>query len=584
MLLKRIFPFLRWRRLVTSETLRVDGLAGLAGAILVVPQGVAFAAIAGMPLEYGLYAAIVPAVVAALFGSSFHLVSGPTTAASVVMFSALSQIAEPGSAHYVSLAITVAFLVGVVQAVLGFARLGVIVNFVSHTVVVAFTAGAAVLIATKQLGAFLGVTLPKGLAFYETVHQAVSAWQTWQPATIAVGLMTIASGVLSRRFLPQIPYMISALLGGSLAGVLISTVHPQAAIATIGALPQQLPPLSMPIFSLGLWSDLAGLVFAMTILGLTEAVSISRSIATRSGQVLDANQEFIGQGFSNIVGSFFSSFTATGSFNRSAANFEAGAKTPVAAGLAGLLVIPVLFVVAPVTAYLPYAAMSGLLLMIAWSLVDLKALRKIIRASKAEAAIIGITLGSAVLVDLERAILFGVLLSLLLYLRRTSRPRILSRAPDPASPKRKFSTSTSLPECPQLKMIRVDDSLYFGAVNYVREIFQRLREHYPDQRHLLLLSQGIAQVDVAGAELLVEEARARRAIGGSLSLYQLKESARDVINQGGYMEQIQPAGDYLSKGEAIKSILPTLDTQVCASCTQRIFLECAKRPGGAASK
>ena len=584
MLLKRIFPFLRWRRLVTSETLRVDGLAGLAGAILVVPQGVAFAAIAGMPLEYGLYAAIVPAVVAALFGSSFHLVSGPTTAASVVMFSALSQIAEPGSAHYVSLAITVAFLVGVVQAVLGFARLGVIVNFVSHTVVVAFTAGAAVLIATKQLGAFLGVTLPKGLAFYETVHQAVSAWQTWQPATIAVGLMTIASGVLSRRFLPQIPYMISALLGGSLAGVLISTVHPQAVIATIGALPQQLPPLSMPIFSLGLWSDLAGLVFAMTILGLTEAVSISRSIATRSGQVLDANQEFIGQGFSNIVGSFFSSFTATGSFNRSAANFEAGAKTPVAAGLAGLLVIPVLFVVAPVTAYLPYAAMSGLLLMIAWSLVDLKALRKIIRASKAEAAIIGITLGSAVLVDLERAILFGVLLSLLLYLRRTSRPRILSRAPDPASPKRKFSTSTSLPECPQLKMIRVDDSLYFGAVNYVREIFQRLREHYPDQRHLLLLSQGIAQVDVAGAELLVEEARARRAIGGSLSLYQLKESARDVINQGGYMEQIQPAGDYLSKGEAIKSILPTLDPQVCASCTQRIFLECAQQPGVAASK
>ena len=165
MLLKRIFPFLRWRKLVTRETIRIDGIAGLAGAILVVPQGVAFAAIAGMPLEYGLYAAIVPAIIAALFGSSFHLVSGPTTAASVVMFSALSQIAEPASAEYVSLAITVAFLVGVVQVVLGFARLGVIVNFVSHTVVVAFTAGAAILIATKQLGSFLGVTLPKAFRF-----------------------------------------------------------------------------------------------------------------------------------------------------------------------------------------------------------------------------------------------------------------------------------------------------------------------------------------------------------------------------------------------------------------------------------
>jgi SulP family sulfate permease len=579
MLLKRIFPFLRWRKLVTRETLRIDGIAGLAGAILVVPQGVAFAAIAGMPLEYGLYAAIVPAIIAALFGSSFHLVSGPTTAASVVMFSALSQIAEPASAEYVSLAITVAFLVGVVQVVLGFARLGVIVNFVSHTVVVAFTAGAAILIATKQLGSFLGVTLPKGVPFYEVLHQAAIAWKDWQPETIAVGLTTIVAGVVSRRYWPQMPYMISALIGGSVAGILIGWVYPDAAIATIGALPQQLPPLSLPVFSLNLWSELAGLVFAMTILGLTEAVSISRSIATRSGQVLDANQEFIGQGFSNVVGSFFSSFTATGSFNRSAANFEAGARTPVAAALAGLLVIPVIFVVAPITEFLPYAAMAGLLMMIAWSLVDVKALKKIIRASKAEAAIIAITLASAVLVDLERAILFGVLLSLLVYLRRTSRPRILSRAPDPASLKRKFSTSTSLPECPQLKMIRVDDSLYFGAVNYVREIFQRLREHYPQQKHLLLLSQGIAQVDVAGAELLVEEARARRAMGGSLSLYQLKDSARDVINQGGYMEQIQPAGEYISKGEAIKGILPTLDPAICATCSKRIFLECADQPG-----
>ena len=580
MLLRRIFPFLRWRRLVSKETLRADTMAGITGAVLVVPQGVAFAAIAGMPLEYGLYAAIVPAIIAAFFGSSFHLVSGPTTAASVVMFSALSQIAEPGSAQYVSLAITVAFLVGIVQVVLGFARLGTVVNFVSHTVVVAFTTGAAVLIATKQVGIFLGLELQRGLPFYEVFHQAALAWRDWQPATIVVGLATIGAGILGRRYLPQVPYMITALVGGSVLGAVITTINPDIHLATIGALPQQLPPLSMPVFSLNLWTDLAGLVFAMTILGLTEAVSIARSIAIRSGQVLDANQEFIGQGFSNIVGSFFSSYTATGSFNRSAANYESGARTPIAAGLAGLLVLPVLLLVAPMTAFLPYAAMAGLLLMIAWSLVDLKSLRTIIRASRAEAGIIAITLGSAVLVDLERAILFGVLLSLLVYLRRTSRPKILSRAPNPDSPKRKFTSSVNLPECPQLKMIRVDDSLYFGAVNYVREIFQRLREHYPEQKHLLLLSQGIAQVDVAGAELLVEEARARRAMGGSMSLYQLKESARDVINRGGYLEHLELAGDYESKGDAIQGILPTLDPGVCAKCTKRIFLECAERPGG----
>ena len=282
MLIKRVLPFLRWRRLVTAKTLKADILAGITGALIVLPQGVAFATIAGMPPVYGLYAAVVPAIVAALFGSSHHLVSGPTTAASVVMFSALSQLAEPGSTQYISLAITVAFLVGAVQVALGFARLGAVVNFISHTVVVAFTAGAAVLIATKQLGFFLGLELPRGLAFYEIFREAGLAWHAWQPASIIIGTATIVTGILSRRFWPRAPYMISALVGGALVGVVIQTINPGIDIAMIGALPKQLPPLSMPQFSVGLWSDLMGLVFAMTILGLTEAVSISRSIALRS--------------------------------------------------------------------------------------------------------------------------------------------------------------------------------------------------------------------------------------------------------------------------------------------------------------
>jgi SulP family sulfate permease len=577
-LIKRVLPFLRWRRLVTAKTLKADILAGITGALIVLPQGVAFATIAGMPPVYGLYAAVVPAIVAALFGSSHHLVSGPTTAASVVMFSALSQLAEPGSTQYISLAITVAFLVGVVQVALGFARLGAVVNFISHTVVVAFTAGAAVLIATKQLGFFLGLELPRGLAFYEIFREAGLAWYAWQPASIIIGTATIVTGILSRRFWPRAPYMISALVGGTLVAVVIQTINPGIDIAMIGALPKQLPPLSMPQFSVGLWSDLMGLVFAMTILGLTEAVSISRSIALRSGQVLDANQEFIGQGLSNIVGSFFSAFTATGSFNRSAANFASGGKTPIAAALAGLLVLPILPLVAPLTRYLPYAAMAGLLFMIAWSLVEVSQLRNIVRASRGETAVLLVTFLSAVLVDLETAILFGVLLSLLLYLRRTSKPRLLSRVPNPDSPKRKFVSSTHLPECPQLKMIRIDDSIYFGAVNHVREMFQRLREHYSGQRHLLLLTQGVAQVDVAGAQLLVDEARARRAMGGSFSLYRLRDSARDVLVRGGYLEQLELSGDYSSKGEAIRGILPTLDKSICASCSKRIFSECSSFP------
>ncbi len=574
--LTKLFPFLRWGRNMDRETLRADLLAGLTGAAIVLPQGVAFAAIAGMPPEYGLYASMVPAIIAALFGSSWHLVSGPTTAASIVMFSSLSAMAVPGSAEYISLAITLAFMVGIIQLVMGFAKLGTLVNFISHSVIVGFTAGAACLIAAKQAKAFWGLEIPQSDHLLETVGYLWNHWGAFHPMVTLVAATTLITGIFTRKFFPRFPGMIAALIvGGVIAAILNMFFGAETTgIRMVGALPKSLPPLSAPVFSMDVIRQLVPVSLAMTLFALTEAVSIARSIAVRSGQSLEPNQEFIGQGLSNIFGSFFSAYVATGSFNRSGANFDAGAKTPLAAITAGLLLLMLIVYVAPITAYLPTASVAGLLFLVAWRLIDFEQIRKIARAEEKEALVMVVTFIATLFLHLEDAILLGVVISLMFFLRKTSKPKLLGRVPDPESKHRKFTSSYGMDECPQLKILRLDDSLYFGSVTYVGELLRLYREKYPDQKHLLLLTKGINQVDVAGAELLIKEALERRKMGGELYMYRLKDSATKVLDRGGYMNILDQGTIYDSKEDAILGIFNRLNKDICKNCDKRIFQEC----------
>ena len=573
--LTKILPFLRWGRNMDRSSVRADVMAGLVGAAIVLPQGVAFAAIAGMPPEYGLYTSMVPAVIAALFGSSWHLVSGPTTAASVIMFASLSGLAAPGSEEYVALAITLAFMVGALQLIMGMLRLGALVNFISHSVVVGFTAGAACLIAAKQGEQFLGIDIPAGTHLLNTIEFLWLNWDQLHPLVMLVAMITLLTGILTQRHLGGMS-MIAAMLVGGLAAALFNLAFGEqtSGIQMVGALPQQLPPLSMPQFTLETFRQLSPLALAMTLFALTEAVSIARSISLKSGQPIAGSQEFIGQGLSNIFGSFFSSYVATGSFNRSGANYDAGARSPLAAVLAGVLLVVLVLLVAPLTAFLPKAAVAGLLFLVAWRLINFKQIRKILRSDKNEAVILGVVFFGTVFFSIEFAILAGVILSLMIFLRRTSRPRLSPRVPDPESETRKFIYGHSHPECPQLKILRLDDSLYFGSVAHVGELLRRYREHYPLQKHLFLLTKGIAQVDVAGAELIVTEARDRRAVGGDLYMYRLRDSASKVFNRGGYRDEIGDANIFDTKAEAIPTIFERLDKDICATCEHRIFLEC----------
>ncbi|BAZ95326.1 sulfate transporter [Thiohalobacter thiocyanaticus] len=572
-------PFLTWLPQLTPRTIRADLMAGLTGAIVVLPQGVAFATIAGMPPEYGLYAGMVPAIIAALFGSSWHLVSGPTTAASIVVFSGLSAFAEPASAEYVQLALTLTCMVGAIQLIMGLARLGTLVNFISHSVIIGFTAGAALLIASSQLKHFFGIELPRGGHFHDTLiglyrnFDDINLWIT------TVGAVTLISGILVKRYLPRAPYMIVAMLIGSLVSVLFNrSFGPEVTgIVTVGALPRSLPPLSAPAFDLATIKELAPTALAVTLFALTEAVSIARSIAARSGQLVNGNQEFVGQGLSNIAGSFFSAYVATGSFNRSGLNYQSGARTPLAAISAGVLLMAVVLLVAPYAAYLPNAAMAGILLLVAWGLIDFHHIRTILGASRSDSSILIVTFLATLFLELEFAIFLGVILSLVIYLGRTSRPRIVPRVPDPRLPKRKFNTDPGLPECPQVKILRIDGSLFFGAVNHVQERLREIRDRHPEQKHLMIVATGINFIDVAGAELLAQEAEARRRMGGGLYLIRIKPGVCEPLERGPYLDAIGAENIFEGKGEAIRTVFDRLDPDICRRCTARIFNECASR-------
>jgi len=571
----RLFPFLRWRSRVTRASARDDSMAGLTGALIVLPQAVAFATIAGLPPEYGLYAAMMPAIVAALFGSSWHLVSGPTTAISIAVFASVSPYAPPGSPEFIGLVLTLTFLTGLFQLVLGLARMGVLVNFISHTVLIGFTAGAALLIAGSQIKNFFGLDIPRGTAFFETLHLFALQAGSINPYVLAVSLTTLAIGILFKRFAPKLPYMIVAMVAGSLfaAGINayygMDTTH----IRTVGALSSGLPPLSLPDFSFHGLSQMLFPALIITMLALTEAVSISRSIATRSGQHIDGNQEFIGQGLSNIVGSFFSGYAASGSFNRSGVNYASGAKTPLAAVYASLFLVLILLLVAPLAAYLPNAAMAGILFLVAWGLIDTHHIRLLPRISRQETVVLWVTL-IGTLIDLEKGIFFGIALSLALYLYRTSRPTLEAVVPDLDPASYHYVPVDGRPECPQIKMVRLNGSIFFGAVSHLQQQLQEMQEAAPAQKHLVVMASGMNFVDLAGAEQLAETARRYARAGGSLGFYRMKESVAEMLRKGGFMQDIGEHNLYPAKSRPAEGLFPLLDKNMCASCPHRLFHAC----------
>ena len=564
--LLKFLPFLSWAKHTTPASARQDAMAGLTGAIIVLPQGVAYALIAGLPPEYGLYAAIVPAIIAALFGSSWHLISGPTAALSIVVFTTISPLAQVGTAAYISLVLTLTLMAGLFQLILSLARMGSLVNFVSHSVVVGFTSGAAVVIATSQIKNALGLNLQStGNFILNWIAVADNIIATHLPSLV-IAALTLATLIVIKRWRRKWPNMLIAMVVGSAAtqALLLTSWSGVSEIALVGEIPSQLPPLSTPLMTWDLLRQLAPGAMALGLLGLVEAVSIARSVATRSGQQIHGNQEFIGQALSNILGSFSSSYATSGSFTRTGVNYEAGATSPLAALFAAVFLAIIVLLFAPLAAYITLPSMAAILLMVAWNLIDWHHIKIIYRAGKNEAMVFSVTFAATLLLPMEFAIYLGVLLSLVLYLRRTSQPNITALTSGRGAKKLVDAQRSNLPECDVIKIVRIDGALFFGAVDYVQTTLMAI-----PQKHVLIVASGINFIDLAGTELLANEAKRLAAKGGGLYLCNVNGRVIKPIIRNGHLSTIGKRHIFATKALALSTIDAKLSDHSCAGCENR---------------
>ena len=599
-LAERLFG--NWVRTVSAGTLRADVLAGLLGAVLVLPQGIAFATMAGLPPEYGLYTAVVPCIIAALFGSSWHVMSGPTNANSLALFAMLSPMALAFSPAYIQMALVVTVMVGVMQWLIGALRLGSLANFISPAALFGFTSGAAVLIAVHALPDLLGLTAPTQPGSAALLRHVASQLGAVQPVALAAAAVTLVVAVALRRWRPHWPYMLAGLAGATLAGTYLMPQvfagETMQGLRTVGSIAVPWPKLVLPQVSWAQVPELLGLAFALTIVALGQAISIAKAVAARSGQRIDTNREFRGQGLSNMVGGFFSSYVSCGSMNRSMPNLQAGARTPLAAVFSALLLVALVALSAPLLAQIPMAALAALLLLVAVSLLDAPRWRQLLRLDRTEFGVALATTIATVTIRLEMAILLGTLLSLMSFLYRTAHPAMRTMGFDSTRADRQFvvideaarpepaasAPGQALPECPQLKLLRMEGEVYFGATQHVADTLHDLRHAPQPQKHLLVMGKSMNFIDLAGAELWEAELNARRAMGGDLYFHRPRPEVIRLWATNGFTRLLGPEHQFPDKRTAIATIFTKLDPEICRSCKARVFWECQSAPGPADSR
>lgn len=562
-------------RTYDRDNLRPDLLAGLTVAVILLPQGIAFALIAELPPQMGLYAAIIGAIFGGLWGSSNQMHTGPANAISLLVFSTLSGLYAVGSDEYIIAAGMMALMVGIFQLLMGLARLGILINFVSHSVIVGFATGAGVLIAIKQLKPLLGLNFPSGTVV-DTVTGTVLYFPESHVQTAVIGFSTIIFVVVLKKINPKIP---SALLSIVLASIVVYFFNlDQAGVHVIGQLSGQLPPITpLPVFDFSLIAQLSPGALAIGAIGLVEAAAIARSISTQTGQRLESNQEFVGQGMANAACGIFSGFPVAGSFSRSAINFDAGARTPLASVFSAIFVLVAMLVLAPMARFIPTSALSGVLIVTAFNMIDREEIKRIWQGAPGDAAIMLLTLFGTLFLSLEFAVLLGILLSFALYVLRTSTPRVQAVVPD-----EQFQHFTYNPEkepCPQLLVIEILGDLYFGAVGYVEDIILDLMEQNPTQRFLMLRMHSVDHIDFSGIHMLENLVKSYRDRGGDLYMMRVSYTVRKVMESTDFINYLGES-NILSDDDAIEILFNRqLDPAICIyECPYRVFQECQNLP------
>ncbi len=572
-------PFIKTVKEYNLKKFQADIVSALTVAIVALPQSMAYAIIAGVHPKYGLYAATIPTIISSLFGSSKHLIAGPTNAISMVVSSTMATAVIAGTIaqglpeeQKIALVFLLAFLVGVIQLVMGFLKLGKLINFISHSVIIGFTAGAGVLIAFNQIKNFIGVSIGSHTHFYEKMyHTFLHIGETNIPSVL-LGVFTVSFILLAKKFYPKLP---GALLSMVFSAILVGIFGlGEKGVKLVGEIPQTLPPISSFPLDASIITALLSSALAIAILGIVEALSIAKSISSSSGQKIDGNQEFIGQGLSNISSAFFSSIPGSGSFTRSAVNFKSGALSRLSGVYSGILILIVILVAAPLAKFIPIPSLAGILMVIAYSMIDKKSFALAFKTGATDRSVLLATMAATLILHLEMAIYVGVVLSIALFLRKVSTPNVNKVLPSGKNRKLKEVTDEKR-ICPQMSIFQIEGSLFFGAIEKLEE---RLREykHLKDDIIIIRMKQ-VDLIDATGIHALEKLLRERTENKTKVVFSGVKPSVRKTFEKSGILTEIGGGNIVDNTEEAIKLVCGKyVDKDRCRKeCQEEIFRECS---------
>jgi sulfate permease, SulP family len=558
-------PFTRWLgELRDGAVLRADVIAGITVAMVLIPQAMAYAQLAGLPVFYGLYAAFLPPAIAALFGSSRQLATGPVAMASLLSVGVLQRFVAPGTGDFITYSILLGLMVGMLRICLGALRLGVLVNLLSRPVVIGFTNAAVLIIATSQMHHLFGVSVDRGDYHFQTVWrtiQVIAEKASWE----SLGMASLATAILlglRNRGGGRLPYVLIAVAVTTLVSWLIGYGG-----KVVGEIPRGLPSFRAPIFDMRIVPELAMGAITITLVGLMEAMAIAKTIATKTRQQIDINQELIGQGMSNLVGSFFQSYVVSGSFSRSAVNFASGARTGFSSVVTSLVVMITLLWFTPLLYHLPQATLGAIIVTAVISLIRIKPIITAWRVQRQDGIVAVVTFLSTLVLApaLHQGILIGVGLSLMTYLVRTMRPRVvfLARHPDGTL---RGTEIHGLQLDQKIAIIRFDGRLYFGDSSYFEDKVLEIVAHLPELQYLIVDAGGINQVDATGEQTLRDLVGRLRGAGIDVFITGAKRQFREVLKRTGCMDYIGRDHFFGWNQHALEHVWSKLGAEYQACC------------------
>lgn len=550
----RYLPFLTWLPNLTRETLKADFIAGLTVALVAIPQSLAYAQLAGVPAYYGLYAALLPVIIGALLGSSPALSTGPVAMTSLLTAASVMTLATYGTEQFYAYVILMALLSGLFQVGMGLGRMGVLLNFLSYPVLRGFINAAAIIIALSQLPSMLGLTLKNSTHFLSDILHVIENVDSMHALSLIFGGGSLLVLALLKRFAPKLPGVLIVVALTTWFSYLIGFEADGGKV--VGAIPKGLPSLSLPPLDWTASMHMLPSAFVIALISFMEAMSSSKIIAIKTRTPWDENQELIGQGIAKIVAAFSHAMPVSGSFSRSALNLASGARTGMASVFSALLVLLTLIYFTPLLYYLPKPVLAAVIMMAVSSLINTQSIKDAWTASRMD-GITGMITFVATLAfapNIQNGILTGIILSLMLFLYRTMKPRIVLLGLDEHGDMRS-ARRFNLPKLhPQVTAIRFDGQLYFANVNYFEESILYLVSHDPDLKAILVAGSGINGLDASGVEMLRNLLDRLRQNGISLLFSGLKESVTDVMENTGLTGEIGAENIFTTENAALKAI------------------------------